>query len=170
MMTGALLRFDRAIAAARDSASAWKALEDLSREVVGHRLFTVMTVDMAAGVARRAYTDHPKEYPASGTKPIHRDSWFDIVHGERRSFIANTIADIATVFPDHQVIRSLGCGSVMNLPVVLEGDLAATINMLDAEHHYTPERVAAGEQTLAIPAKLCCALAQRFDRTAKKPE
>ena len=169
-MTEALLQFDRAISAARDSTSVWKALEDLSRAVVGHRLFTVMTVDMAEGLARRAYTDHPIEYPASGTKPIHRNEWFDIVHGEKRSFIANTIADIAKVFPDHELIRSMGCGSVWNLPVVIEGDLVATINMLDAEHHYSPERVATAEQILSTPAKLCCVLAARFDSHAKKPD
>lgn len=169
-MTEALLQFDCAVSVARDSASVWKALEDLSRAVVGHKLFTVMTVDRAEGLARRAYTDHPVEYPASGTKPIHRNAWFDIVHDEKRSFIANTISGIAKVFPDHELIWSMGCGSVWNLPVVIEGDLVATINMLDAEHHYAPERVAAAEPILSIPAKLCCVLAQRFDSHAKKPD
>ena len=82
-----------------------------------------------------------KNYPVSGTKPIHKDRWFAIVHDEKRSFVANTIADIATVFPDYELIKSLGCGAVINLPVVLRGQLAATINLLDAERAYTPERV-----------------------------
>lgn len=155
--------FVGAISVAGDSLSTWRALERLAGDVAGHMLFTVMTVDMAAGLARRAYSNHPAEYPVSGTKPIHRDRWFEIVHGERRSFVANTIADIAEVFPDHALIASLGCGSVLNLPIVLEDDLVATINLLDVAGHYTPERVAAAEARLAIPAQLCCALAQRFD-------
>ncbi|MEQ1525002.1 MAG: GAF domain-containing protein, partial [Aestuariivirga sp.] len=106
----------------------------------------------------------------SGTKPIHRDQWFDIVHGERRSFVANTIAEISKVFPDFELIASLGCGSVMNLPVVLQGELVATVNMLDEEHHFTPERVAAAEASLAIPAKLCYVLAAQFDRRTGKPD
>ena len=162
--------FNRAIAAAENATSVWDALRDLSLAVTGHRLFTVMTVDMEAGLARRAYSDHPKEYPVSGTKPIHRDQWFDIVHGEKRSFVANTIADIAKVFPDYELIASLGLGSVLNLPVVLGGELVATINMLHAEDHYTPQRVAAAEALLPIPAMLCCALAGRFDLMAKKPD
>lgn len=162
--------FDHAISKAQNSNEVWKALEEFSGAVAGHKLFTIMTVDNAAGLARRAYTSHPHDYPVSGTKPIHRDQWFDIVHGERRSFVANTIADIAKVFPDFELIASLGCGSVMNLPVVLQGELVATVNMLDAEHHYTPERVAAAEAPLAIPAKLCYVLAAQFDRRTGKPD
>ena len=169
-MSTDLNSFDLAISAAQDSNAAWEALQELSAAVVGHKLFTVMTVDIGAGLARRAYTSHARDYPASGTKPIHRGEWFDIVHGEKRCFVANTIADISRVFPDFELIASLGCGSVMNLPVVLQGELAATINMLDAEHHYTPERVLAAEALLAIPAKLCCALAAQFDSRTAKPD
>jgi hypothetical protein len=158
-----LSHFESQISVARNSQSVWTALKDLSSRLDGHRLFTVMTVDMAAGLARRVYSDHPKEYPVTGTKPIHRDSWFEIVHGEKRSFVANTLADIAKVFPDFELIGSLGCGSVINLPVVLGDELMATINLLHVEHHYTPERIAVLEDHLSLPAKLCCALSQRFE-------
>jgi len=169
-MSSDFVSFDHAITTAQNSNAVWRALKEFSESVVGHKLFTIMTVDNAAGLARRAYTSHPNDYPVSGTKPIRRDQWFDIVHGERRSFVANTIADIAKVFPDFELIASLGCGSVMNLPVVLQGELAATVNMLDAEHHYTPERVAAAEALLAIPAKLCYVLATQFDTRTGKPD
>jgi hypothetical protein len=153
-----LSAFNTAISMARTPDAIWAALGDMAQAAAGHRLFTVTSVDMNAGLARRLYTSHPKEYPVSGTKPIHRDAWFDIVHGERRSFVANTIADIAKVFPDHELIRSLGCGSVINLPVVLRGELVATVNLLHEEHHYTPGRVEAAERELKTPAMLCCAL------------
>lgn len=138
-------------------------MDKLSASVAGHRLFTVMTVDMGAGLAQRAYTSHPREYPVSGTKPIQRNPWFDTVHGERRSFVANTIDDIAKVFPDHALIASLGCGSVLNLPVVLKGELAGTVNLLHQPNWYTPERVARAESELPIPAWLCFALALLLD-------
>jgi hypothetical protein len=166
----ALRAFTAAISEARAADAAWQALQELTQTTIGSRLFTVMTVDMDAGLARRAYSSHLKEYAVSGTKPIHRDSWFDIVHGEKRSFIANTIEDIAKVFPDYELIASLGCGSVMNLPVVLSGELVATVNMLDAPHHFTPERVAMAEAILALPARLCCALSLVFDLNGKKPD
>ena len=169
-MSSDYIRFDHAISTAQNSHAVWEALKELSEAVVGHKLFTIMTVDIAAGLARRVYTSHSQDYPVSGTKPIHRDQWFDIVHGERRSFVANTIADISKVFPDFELIASLGCGSVMNLPVVLQGELVATVNMLHEEHHYTPKRAVAAEASLAIPAKLCYVLAAQFDTRTGKPD
>ena len=157
--------FVAAISGARSADAAWKALEDLSGAVVGHRLFTVMTTDLKAGLVRRAYSNRPVEYPTSGTKPLHGNTgdWFETVFNQHRTFVANTIKDIAKVFPDHALIGSMGLGSVVNYPVILEGDLVAAINLLDVTGHYTPERVAAVERELAVPARLCGALALRFD-------
>ena len=155
-----LAAFDRAIANESGPDAPWIALETLTRKVVGAKLFTVMTVDMKNEVARRAYTSDPTSYPASGTKPIRYDSWFDIVHKERRSFVANTIEDIAKVFPDHELINSLGCQSVVNIPVEVGGELLGTVNCRDVAHHYTPERVAASE-LLKMPARLAFLAAAR---------
>jgi hypothetical protein len=157
------IKFDQEIAIAKTAEAGWAALEKLSKSIDGHILFTVMTVDMEAGLARRAYSSHPAQYPVTGTKPIHRDAWFDIVHGERRSFVANTIMDIAKVFSDFELIQSLGCGSVINLPVVLRNELVATVNLLHAEQHYSAQRVDEIEAELSVPAKLCVALAALTD-------
>lgn len=151
-------RFTAAIAIATTPDAAYVALQDLARAVVGAKLFTIMDVDMDNEVARRSFTSDPQSYPTSGTKPIHYDDWFDIVHKARRTFVANTIADIAAVFPDYELIDSLGCQSVINLPVILGDVLVATVNMLDVEGHYTPERVALAEEELALPAMLVLAL------------
>ena len=165
--TEALSNFDAAIATARTADAAFKALQDLAQATVGSKLFTVMTVDMEAGLARRAYTNNAAAYPTSGTKPIQPNGWFDIVHGQKRSFIANTLADIANVFPDHELIGSLGLGSVVNLPIVLNGELAATINMLDVPGHYTPGRVCAIETQLGLPSRLAYLAARQFDSSGK---
>jgi hypothetical protein len=166
-VTTEIARFDAAISVARDADAAWAALRALADATVGHKLFTVMTVDIEAGLARRVYSDHPEQYPVAGAKPISRDRWFEILHGEKRCFVGNTIGDIADVFPDAELIGSLGCGSVLNLPVVLAGELAATINLLHAEHHYTQPRVAEAQAVLAVPAKLCYLLAARLADRAK---
>lgn len=166
-MTSPLAAFASSIAAAASSRQLWTALDRLALADPGHILFTVTTVEMDEGVARRVYFNHPGEYPVSGTKPIHRDCWFDIVNGERRSFVANTIEDIARVFPDHELIASLGCGSVLNLPVFLRGALVATVNLLAGAHHYSPARVAAAEAVLPVPSSLCWSLSRQFDRDEK---
>ena len=156
----AIARFDADIAEAKGADAAFSALQALVQATVGAKLFTYMSVDMEAEVARRAYTSDPKSYPTSGTKPIRYDSWFDIVHKERRYFVANTIIDIAKVFSDHELIDSLGCQSVVNMPVVLGGELVGTMNMLDVEGYYTPERVQMIREVVAVPAKLAAMVAR----------
>ena len=152
-IAAALAEFDAAIARETDVDAIWEALQTLCRQVIGAKLFTIMTVDMVNEVARRAYTSHAEEYPTSGTKPIRYDSWFDIVHKAHQTFVANTIVDISKVFGDHETIWALGCGSVANIPVVVGGELLGTVNCLDVEQHYTPERVALSKH-LELPAKL----------------
>ena len=157
----AIATFDAAIAQAKGTEQAFAALQALTEATVGAKLFTYMSVDMQAGLARRAYTSDPANYPASGTKPIRYDSWFDIVHKERRYFVANTIADIAKVFPDYELIDSLGCQSVVNMPVVIGGELIGTVNMLHEDGYYTPERVQLIHDVIAVPAKLAALVAAR---------
>ena len=152
--TAALAAFDRAIATQKGPAAAYAALEKLTQAVVGAKLFTVMEANMAAGISSRSYSSDPESYPVSGSKPIHRNRWFDIVHIERQAFVANTIADIATVFPDHEQIWSLGCGSVVNLPIFIADEFMGSMNILHEEHYYTPERVKLVTDVLSIPAKL----------------
>lgn len=161
-ISAALAQFDTDIAIATTPDAIYKAIEVLTRAVVDAKLFTVMTVDMEAGLARRAYSSDVVSYPVSGTKPITYDDWFDIVHKERRYFVANSISEIADLFPDYALIDSLGCQSVVNVPVILGDDLVATVNLLDVEGYYTPERVKLIEEHLSIPYKLACAVAEKI--------
>lgn len=150
--------FAARLSAAATPWDAFAALHARSQAVSPVRLWTVMTVDHAAGVARRAYTSHPDAYPTSGTKPVPEGAWFaDLGAGAR--FVANDIDAIAAVFPDHAAIASLGCASVLNLPVILGGNLAATVNLLDPAGGFPPsraERIAGG---LALPSLAAVAAA-----------
>ncbi len=146
--------FFRALESARTAEAAYAALHRLTQSLIGVRLFTVMTVDMEAGLASRAFTSDPASYPNSGTKPIEPNRWFETVQGRGESFIANTIEQIAEVFPDHALIASLGCESVMNLPVFDAGNLLATVNLLDRAGYFTPDRVRLIHSELTEPSLL----------------
>ncbi len=154
-----LATFQRSLAAATSPEDAYDALRVLGEARVGARLFTVMTVDMGAGLVRRAYTSDPQNYPATGTKPIERNAFFDVVFGKRQIFVANTIEEIATVFGDHELIASLGCASVVNLPVIVADELVATINLLHEAGYYTEDRVETLAATLPVPALASLAVA-----------
>jgi hypothetical protein len=111
---------------------------------LGTRLFTVTTIDAGAGLARRAYTSHPVEYPIQGTKPLTRDGWHDHCIAGRQVFVANSVPEFAKYFFDHALITSLGLGSCINIPVFDgDGPVLGTINLLAEEGHFTPARLAA---------------------------
>lgn len=123
----------------------FKALERLVNETVGVTLFTLMEIDHVKRVARRNYTNMPKQYPVSGEKPMQPNRWSEKVEGRHETFVANTIEEIDEVFPDAELIASLGCESCMNVPIVVAGQVLGTLNCLNVAGHFTPERVAAAE-------------------------
>ena len=116
---------------------------------LGTRLFTVTVLDLPRDVARRAYTSHPVEYPVSGTKPLTRDGWNDHCIIGQKTFVANTTPEFAKYFFDHALITSLGLGSCINIPVVANGHVLGTVNLLAEEHHFTPEKLTAYETLVA---------------------
>jgi len=147
----ALAEFRAALANDTHGEAPWQALQALAQELIGCKLFTVTTVDLDANLARRLYTNMAEAYPVSGTKPITVDPWFELVVEGRKLFVANTLDEIANHFPDWELIGSLGCGSCVNMPVVVGGTVLGTVNMLDEEQHFTLERVALIEN-LQVPA------------------
>lgn len=144
---------------------AFDALRALAQEIVGAKLFTVMTADRAQRVNARVYSNMPDAYPVSGTKPANETDWSRQVIDEKKTFVANDIEGIAAVFGDWELIRSLGCESVMNVPILLDGEVAGTINCLDVAGHYTADRVAAAE-ALKLPGLVCLLLLQRMNKGA----
>jgi GAF domain-containing protein len=160
--------FAAALAAMDQPRAAFAGLEALSAERVGHRLFTLMTVDADAGLARRAWSNMPDAYPVSGAKPLHDDEWSRAVMGRHETWVMNSIDHIARYFPDHALIASLGCQSCLNLPVPVAGQVLGTVNILGPAGHFTPERIAAAE-TLRLPAAAAFLLAARLDARKDRP-
>ncbi len=142
--------------------TAFDALCALTDTVVGHKLFTLMTFDTQKGEASRIYSNMPDAYPVSGKKPAREDDWSRHVIAGGQTFVANTIEAIADVFPDHELICSLGCESVVNVPIFVAGQFLGTINCLHEAGHYTPERVAASE-ALKLPGATCFLLQHSID-------
>jgi hypothetical protein len=147
----ALGAFRTALARVEASETPWAALQTLVQRIVGARLFTVMAVDLDAKLASRLYTNMPDAYPVSGTKPIAFTPWFEQVVLGKKMFVMNTIEDISQHFFDHELIASLGCGSSVNLPVVVHGRVLGTVNMLNPAGYFTPGKIALVDH-LRLPA------------------
>jgi GAF domain-containing protein len=145
---------------------AFAALEELTREIVGVKLFTVMTSDTKEKVSERVYSNMPDAYPVSGTKPYNETHWSDITLKQKRTFVANTIDDIAQVFGDHELIKSLGCESVINVPIIVDGAVIGTINCLHEQGFYTEDRVKAAD-ALKLPGAVAMLLLEKIREDAR---
>src|SRR5215469_2771147 len=107
-----------------------QALEQVSGEVIGHRLFTVMRFDSTHFEVERIYSNQPSSYPAGGRKKKKDTVWAGHVLDEMKVFRGTDAADIRSAFDDHATILGLGLGSVLNIPIVFSGRCLGTMNLL----------------------------------------
>lgn len=116
----------------------FQALQQALGRCPGHRLFTVMRHDAAAGFNARIYSSRPAEYPVGGRKQVRDTAWTRQLLRRGEPFIGYDAADIRATFADHELILSLGCESVLNLPVLWDGRVIGTVNLLAGAGHYQP--------------------------------
>ncbi|MEP3944685.1 hypothetical protein [Ascidiaceihabitans sp.] len=93
----------------------------MADDTIGVRPFTLMEIDHDRQMVQRSYSNMPEADPVSGEKPIHDNHWPGDVRNRYKTFVVNSIEEIAEVFGDHEQIQSLGCESYINIPVVIEG-------------------------------------------------
>jgi len=132
------------------------ALEAALGAVFGHRLFTLMRYHEDSRDSERIYTTHPRQYPVGGRKALNPTPWTEQVLRRQQPYLGRTAADVQAVFFDHALIATLGCGSVLNVPVVWDGRTLGTINLLHEEGWYDEGDAPLGLlfAALAIPAYL----------------
>jgi hypothetical protein len=126
------------------------AVDEALAEVVGHKLFTLLYVAPDGKRVKRIYTNMPKEYPVGGYKPVTESDWHKRVIGERRAWVGYNYEDVKWAFFDHELIRSLGCESAVNQPVVYRGRVLGTMNLLDVAGHYKESDLAKIEPFAAL--------------------
>jgi len=126
------------------------ALDKAMGAAIGHKLFTILVIHPGANESQRYYSNMPEAYPVGGRKPINPTHWFAKVLGEGVPYIGYNYADISDVFFDHELIRSLGCESVLNVPVRWNGTSLGTINLLHERGWYNSGDVALGQHFAAL--------------------
>lgn len=152
-----LHRAAAALAAAGQPEAFFAALQHAMAEAIGHRLFTVMRHDPAAGRNRRAFTSDAAAYPVSGFKPVNWDHpWTRRVLVEGQPWIGRDAGDVAWAYPDHEKIAAMGLASAMNLPVRWNGRTLGTVNLLHGAAHFAEADATTGAlfAALAVPALL----------------
>ncbi|WP_375451838.1 GAF domain-containing protein [uncultured Devosia sp.] len=115
---------------------------------IGTKLLTASVFDIGKRQSRRIHSENLAAYPLAGVKPIEDNRWTEIVLRQHRVFSTLRIEDIAEVFFDWRLIQSLGCESNANIPVVVDGKVIGTLNLLHEAGYYTAERLAPVEALL----------------------
>ncbi|NIH87327.1 GAF domain-containing protein [Amycolatopsis granulosa] len=122
---------------------------------IGVRLFTVLAWIPERRAMRRVYSSHPEQYPVGGEKTVEiAAGWLEQCIEKQQPYLGADREAVRAVFADAELIGSLGCGAVINVPVVDDGRTLGALNILDAEGSYDDTSVAAAVELapLAVPA------------------
>ena len=153
-MSDDLVALSRLLAEPGQPETLFRAFNAATKRLVGHELFTLLYLD--GDEVARVYSNRPVEYPVFGRKPMNATPWGDHVLKGKKSFLGRDKDAIRWAFFDHELIFSMGLGSVINVPAVYDGQVIGTVNLLAPEHFYREEHVAPVEQLapLLVPAFL----------------
>lgn len=140
-MTFDLDKLATATAAPDQPAAIFQALERALAVSPGHILFTILRADRSQGFSQRVHSNMPEMYPVGGRKPITDSAWFANVLDRGNPWIGSDYAAIREAFFDHELIRSLGCESCLNVPVRWSGRSLGTLNLLHEAGHFSPASI-----------------------------
>lgn len=135
-----------------------------AQDRLGAVLFTVTVILPGHEEISRIYTTHPDVYAVGGRKRLDPSGtspvWRETVVAGQRPFVGPDRAAVRDFFVDWETIESLGCGSIINTPVVSGGETIGSINFLAGEGVMTEDAV---PEALAITAAVTPAVARALD-------
>jgi GAF domain-containing protein len=137
-------------AAAPDPDAVFRAVEALTRRVIGVRLFTVMRLHAGSAEVERVYSSDPAAYPVTGRKPKGGTEWGAQVLDRGETFLAATADDVRRVFADHELIFSLGIGAILNIPIRFRGRSLGTLNLCNEANWFRDEDFATGRMLAGL--------------------
>jgi hypothetical protein len=132
-----------------------KDVEEKVRESLGVRLFTVLAWIPERQALRRVHSSDAERYPVGGEKTVEvARGWLARCIEAGEPYFGPDRAAVREVFADHELIESLGCGAIVNVPVMDGEEVLGVLNILDAEGSYDEKSVAvaASLAPLAVPA------------------
>ncbi len=133
------------------------AVEERVRDAIGVRLFTVLAWVPERRALKRAHSSHLAEYPVGGEKTGEvAAGWLAKCITAQQPYFGPERGAVREIFADHDLIESLGCGSIINVPVIADGRTLGVLNILDAEGAYDDDAVVVAETLapLAVSALL----------------
>ena len=136
-----IFKIDQLISLNKNNFKIFELLENAFQEIIGHKLFTVLRYDKSSLELERIYSSNPSNYPLNGIKKLTNTDWSKMVLVDGNVFIGYNSNDIKLSFPDYELIERLGCRSVMNIPLILKGNVVGSVNLLNTENWYNDHQV-----------------------------
>lgn len=122
-----------------------RAVHETVQAQMAVKLFTVLGVTKHGRTLTRLYSSHPEQYPVGGTKDIAgvvSPDWLETCLTGQQPFFGPSVVDVERVLADSALIAKLGCGSIINVPVIHHARTIGVLNILGAEGAYTEADVA----------------------------
>lgn len=136
LLPAALGRVATAAHADRSPRIIWDELERSLTEIFGQTLFTVLAYNDATKRLCRLHSNRLDINPVGGVKRVSQSRWVEHVLFRGEIFIGSTREDLKAVFSEYETLWSIGCASVLNIPVRRAGVTIGTLNLLGPAHQY----------------------------------
>lgn len=132
-----MLLLNEACAAARrcEAESVCHAVDKALGELVGHKVFAIYYVSSEPHEIVAMYSSRPAVHP------IGTPAWNDLVITRGQPYIGCDTDDLRWAYDDAEYINGLGCGSVLNVPVVVSGETVGMVSLMHEAGWYRDEHV-----------------------------
>ena len=134
----------------KESGLIFNSLDNILNDFIGHKLFTILKFDKINSKLERIYTSNPKAYPLQGKKDVIRNFWQVQVLEKGIVYIGYNSQDIKNSFSDFDLIKKLGCSSVLIIPVKSGGNIKGSVNLLHEESWYSNNHVEIAQSLVSV--------------------
>jgi GAF domain-containing protein len=126
----ALCELARALRAPLGAAEAFALADAALKRVFDHTHLTINRYDAATDQTSRVYSSAPQVYPLAGRKRRKTNGWSEQVIDRGEIHLADDREAVERTFDDHAGITALGCASVLNVPVRVDGRTLGVLNLM----------------------------------------
>ena len=134
----------------KESSLIFNSLDNILNDFIGHKLFTILKFDKINSKLERIYTSNPREYSLQGKKDVIRNFWQVQVLEIGVVNIGYNSQDIKNSFSDFDLIKKLGCSSVLIIPVKSRGNIKGSVNLLHEESWYSNNHVKIAQSLVSV--------------------
>jgi len=145
------------------------ALRALANEAGVAKIFTVLAFDLTRRQSLRVFTSDALLYPPDVVAELVDTLWERTLLGKKQPLVLNDFAALSSLLPEAGQLRDRGCEAMLNVPVVVAGEVLGALNMLHDSGRYDAVHVEAARAL--VPGAAALLLWRRAKTTgARRPE